>query len=390
MCLRNALNGCACLLSKTIGRKLQFVDISRIEGETVFMIIDKNLNQPACPAASKLPLAFFILTSLLLPVGSALAAPPMEYCEGRSSDQQLQASKGKPSTGGPCVPLVEKRDKSAQDEAVNRAPARQLKIDNLEAEVASFLQRYNRFLSCCRTDLAELQAVETMGDEVNELLTLAQSGLFSEQIKVRGWTIAELLPPVAQARADLKKLHAQLDEIARTRGSLDYTDSEVAARDSRKIHELEDSIHRDFQPRPAPAAPKTGIGIGASPSVGTGIGKTPRTGTDIGGGGTTGADFGVTPKTGVDIGATGPVGFEIGTTGRAGAAVGESTFNSDQSAVGSSLRPSSVGSSLPDSTIGSSLGGSTIGSGLGDSTVGSTLGGSSVGSSLQNRSTTPH
>lgn len=362
-----------------------------IQSETVFMIIAEQLYRPVRisthggPAVCSILLLGFFALFL---AGTAPAAPLMEYCEGRSPDQQLRASKGTSPADGPCVPLSEKKTKKAQDDAVPREPARQLKIDNLEAEVAAFLQRYNRFLSCCRTDLAELQAVETMGDEVNELLTLAQSGLFSEQIKVRGWTIAELLPPVARARADLKRLHAQLDELGRARGGLDQADSEAAARDTRKIHELEDSIHRDFQPRPAPAAPKTGIGIGASPAVGTGIGKTPSTGSDIGGGGTTGADFGVTPKTGVDIGATGPVGFEIGTTGRAGAAVGESTFNSDQSAVGSSLRPSSVGSSLPDSTVGSSLGGSTIGSGLGDSTVGSSLGGSSVGSSLQNRSTT--
>jgi hypothetical protein len=338
----------------------------------------------------KKPVTFFLFTAVLLMADSGIAAPPMEFCGGQPSDQQLRASKGKSSTDGPCVPLVEKKEKRAEDESVTRDPARQLKIDNLEAEVASFLQRYNRFLSCCRTDLAELQSVEAMGDEVNELLTVAQSGLFSEQIKMRGWTIGELLAPVAQARADLKKLHAQLDQISTARESLDRTDSEAAARESRKIHELEDSINRDFQPRQIPAAPKTGVSIGASPAVGTGIGKTPKTGIDIGSGGTTGADFGTTPKTGTDIGATGPVGFEIGATGRAGAAVGESSFNSDQSAVGSSLRPSTVGSSLPDSTIGSSLGGSNIGSGLGDSTVGSTLGGSSVGSSIQNRSTSPH
>jgi hypothetical protein len=328
-----------------------------------------------------------ILGALLLFGQETCAAPPMEYCESRPADQQLRASQGKGSAEGPCVPLVEKKDRKT--DTPSRSQGRQLKIDNLETEVASFLQRYNRFLACCKTDLAELEAVEAMGNEVNELLTLAQSELFSEQIKVRGWTIGELIPPVAQARADLKRLHTQLEEITQTRERMANGNSDTAAKDSRKIHELEDSIHRDFQPRPVPAAPKTGTGIGATPSAGTGIGMTPKTGTNIGGGGTTGADFGVTPRTGLDIGATGPVGFEIGTTGRAGAAVGESTLNTDQSAVGSSLRPSSVGSNLPDSTVGSTLGGSTIGSGLSDSTIGSTLGGSSVGSSIQNRGTSP-
>jgi len=330
------------------------------------------------------------LTVFLPPALETFAAPAMEFCEGRSADQQLRASQGRGSADGPCVPLVEKKDGPGKSEPSGRTQSRQLKVENLEAEVASFLQRYNKFLACCKTDLAELEAVEAMGDEVNELLGLAQSGLFSEQIKVRGWTIGELIPPVAQARADLKRLHAQLDEISRTRERLASGHSGTATNDARKIRELEDAIHRDFQPRPVPAAPKTGTEIGASPSVGTGIGMTPKTGSAIGGGGTTGSDFGVTPKTGLDIGATGPVGFEIGTTGRAGAAVGESPLNSDQSAVGSSLRPSSVESNLPDSTVGSTLGGSTIGSGLSDSTIGSTLGGSSVGSSIQNRGTSPH
>ncbi|BFU95427.1 MAG: protein of unknown function [Nitrospira sp.] len=356
------------------------------------MTIIPALHQSTVLTGEHTKLVAALLTlAIILPFGQrVLAAPLMEFCEGRPADQQLRASQGKGSAQGPCVPLVEKKDERGKAERPDRPQSRQLKVENLEAEVASFLQRYNKFLACCKTDLNELEAVEAMGDEVNELLTLAQSGLFSEQIKVRGWTIGELIPPVAQARADLKRLHAQLDEITRTRERLANGHSDTAAKDSRKIHELEDTIHRDFQPRPAPAAPKTGTGIGASPSVGTGIGMTPKTGTDIGGGGTTGTDFGVTPKTGVDIGATGPVGFEIGTTGRAGTSVGESTLNTDQSAVGSSLRQSSVGSSLPDSTVGSTLGGSTIGSGLSDSTIGSTLGGSSVGSSLQNRGTSSH
>ncbi len=353
------------------------------------MNMNWNVTRPWGIAAVKTPGAFLFFTTLVLLAGGGFAAPPMEFCEGRSSDQQLQASKGKPSPGGPCVPLVEKKEKNTREGGVTRESRSQMKIDNLETEVATFLQRYNRFLDCCRTDLAELESVEDLGDEVNELLTLAQSGLFSEQIKLRGWTIGELLPPVARARADLKKLHAQLDLIAAKREKLAQLDYEAAAKESRAIQELEESIQRDFQPRPIPAGPKTGVGIGASPSVGTGIGMTPKTGTGIGAGGTTGADFGTTPKTGLDIGATGPAGFEIGGTGRAGAAVGESSLNTDQSAVGSSLPPSSVGSSLPDSTVGSSLGGSTIGSGMKDTSVGSSLGGSSVGSSIQNRGTAP-
>lgn len=311
------------------------------------------------------------------------AAPLLEFCEQSSHDQQLRASKG---TVG-CVPLVEKKAPSASDDRKSTDPARQLKIDNLQHEVTTFLQKYNQFLECCRTDLAELQSVEELGNDVNDLLTMAQSGLFSEHMKLRGWTIAELLPPVAKARADLKRLHTRLETIGNARNQLDQLDYESAGKESRRIQELEDSIQKDFQTRSLPAGPKTGTGIGASSAVGTSIGKTPRSGADIGAGGSQGGDVGATPRSGANIGASGPTGFDIGATGRAGADIGESRLNSDQSAVGSSLQQSTVGSSISDTTVGSSLGQSTIGSSLNDTSVGSSLGGSSVGSSLQNRST---
>jgi len=314
---------------------------------------------------------------------SAKAAPFLEFCEHSSADQQLRASK---DTVG-CVPLVEKRDPFTPEGHPPQEPPRRVKIDNLQQEVTAFLREYNQFLECCRTDLAELQSVEQLGNDVNELLTMAQSGLFSEQMKIRGWTIAELLPPVAKARADLKRLHAKLEAIGNARNQLGQLDYESMAKESRHIQELEDSIQKDFQPRSLPAGPKTGTGIGASSTVGTSIGKTPRSGADIGSGGSQGGDVGVSPRSGAYIGASGPTGFDIGATGRAGADIGESRLNSDQSAVGSTLQQSTVGSSIGDTTVGSSLGQSTIGSSLSDTSIGSSFGGSSVGSSLQNRST---
>lgn len=326
-------------------------------------------------------LALFFLAAPLATASPAETAPLLEFCEHSSADQQLRASKG---TAG-CVPLVEKKDPSASDSRTAPESTRQLKIDNLQQEVTSFLQKYNQFLECCRTDLAELQSVEELGNDVNELLSMAQSGLFSEHMKLRGWTIAELLPPVAKARADLKRLHAKLEAIGNARNQLGQLDYESAAKESRRIQELEDSIQKDFQARSLPAGPKTGTGIGASSTVGTSIGKTPKSGTDIGAGGSQAADIGATPRSGANIGASGPTGFDIGATGRAGADIGESRLNSDQSAVGSSLQQSTVGSSIGDTTVGSSLGQSTIGSSLSDTSIGSSLGGSSVGSSLQNR-----
>lgn len=328
-------------------------------------------------------LALFFLAAPFAGTVSADAAPLLEFCEHSAADHQLRASKG---TAG-CVPLVEKKEPSASDDRTARDSTRQMKIENLQQEATAFLQRYNQFLECCRTDLAELRSVEELGNDVNDLLTMAQSGLFSEHMKLRGWTIAELLPPVAKARADLKRLHTKLEAIGDARTRLSQLDDESAAKESRRIQELEDSIQKDFQIRSLPAGPKTGTGIGASSAVGTSIGKTPRSGADIGAGGSQAGDIGATPRSGADIGASGPTGFDIGATGRAGADIGESRLNSDQSAVGSSLQQSTVGSSIGDTTVGSSLGQSTIGSSLSDTSIGSSLGGSSVGSSLQNRST---
>lgn len=328
-----------------------------------------------------------VIAAPFTPTPPAGAAPLLEFCENSAPDQQLRAAKGSTSGTVGCVPLVEKKDPSTADGRKPSESPRQLKIDNLQHEVTTFLQKYNQFLECCRTDLAELQSVEELGNDVNELLAMAQTGLFSEQIKLRGWTIAELLPPVAKARADLKRLHTRLEAIGNAQKQLDQLDYESAAKESRRIHDLEDSIQQDFQARSLPTGPKTGTDIGASSAVGTSIGKTPRSGADIGAGGSQAGDIGATPRSGANIGASGPTGFDIGATGRAGADIGDSRLNSDQSAVGSSLQQSTVGSSLGDTSVGSSLGQSTIGSSLSDTSIGSSLGGSSVGSSLQNHST---
>lgn len=357
----------------------RFVDNIFTEGENAFM------NFRICEFHARMVgVAVLFSCALLAPTNSmlVLAAPPLEFCANRTPDQQLGAAKGSSGTEA-CVPLAEKKEKSVAE----RDQTRELKIENLQAEVTAFLQKYNQFLECCKSDLAELQTVEELGNEVGDLLAVAQAGLFSEHIKLRGWTLRELLPPVAKARADLKTLRAKLEQVGKGREKLSELDYEEAAREAARLREVEDALDKDIQSRPLPTGPKTGTSIGASSSVGGAIGKTPRTGAQIGAEGTVGADVGANPKAGRDIGATGPTGFEIGATGRAGADIGESRLNTDQSAVGSSLQQSTVGSSISDTTVGSSLGQSTIGSSLGDTSIGSTLGGSSVGSSLQNRGT---
>lgn len=341
--------------------------------------------------------AFLIVSGFAL--DNAVAAPPIDYCSERTPDQQLGAAlhperkSGSASEPG-CIPLVEKREKkqTREDSGTDiEKPRRELKIENLENEVTAFLENYRRFLDCCKTDPAELETIEDLGDEVADLLAMAQSKLFSEQLKLRGFTFRDLIAPVAKARADLQKLRHRLERIGELRDQRSTLDFEGAGKVDLELRALEESIQQEFRPVKLPSGPKTGLTIGSTPATGTEIGKTPRTGTSIGSAGlnVNEGGLGLTPKTGREIGATGPTGFEIGHAPRAGPAVGESALNSDPSTVGSTLPRSMVGSDLQDSTVDSSLGSSTIGSDLPDSTITSTLGGSSVGSSLENRSTRP-
>jgi hypothetical protein len=265
-----------------------------------------------------------------------------------------------------------------------------MKIENLQSEVSGFLEKYRHFLECCKTDFTELQRVEELGDEVSQLLDLAQSNLSNHSVASRGIMLREMMGSVEKARADLKTLHANFENIGSLTERQATRDFEEAGRDQRAIQDMEKSIEKNIRPPRLSPSPKTGDTIGTAPAVGPNIGKTPTTGTAIGAQGSVGQDVGASSKNSQEIGASGPTGFGIGATGRAGPSIGESTLNSESSsAVGSSLQPSTVGSSLSDSTVGSSFGSSSVGSSLQDSTVGSSFGSSSVGSTLQNRKTAP-
>jgi hypothetical protein len=344
----------------------------------------------------------FVLVTVILYCGYTLpsvglAAPPLEYCENRTADQQLGAPShpershnGRAHAG--CTPLID-NDKTPDeptptDERKAIRPPHEMKIDNLQGEVSDFLREYRQFLDCCKADPAELERVEELGDHVGELLRLAQSELFSEQMKLRGMTLKEIIPPVARARHDLSVLRKQLEQLGALMEKRDAAGFEEAGRETFFIQETEEALRKGLRPYDLPGGAKTGVEIGATPSAGKSIGKTPASGTAIGIEGLTGPNIGVNPKTGREIGATGSTGFEIGATGRAGPEIGESTLNSTTSSFAASTLPqSTIGSSLQDSTIGSNIGRSTTGSSLSDSSVGSSLGGSSIGSSLQNRGT---
>jgi hypothetical protein len=330
-----------------------------------------------------------ILTFIDITAVTASAASPLYWCPDQKADRQYSAEQG-PG----CVPLVEKKETQTTEEegeiSTNDKPPRDFKIENLQSDVSTFLNKYRHFLDCCKTDLTELQQVEEMGDEVGDLLKSTQANMSNHSMASRGIMLREMIPTVSRARADLKKLRATLERISTSTNIRDSEDFEVSGREAHAIRELEESIERDIRAPKLSTGPKTGASIGNAPAAGPSIGKTPKTGNTIGAEGVTGQDIGASSKNSHDIGSTGPAGFAIGGTGRAGPSIGESTFNSESSsAVGSSLQRSTVGSSLSDSTVGSSFGGSSVGSSLGKSGVGSSFGSSSVGSTIQERGTGP-
>ena len=339
-------------------------------------------------------LAVFIIGGVALTLSgitaaTATAASPLYWCPDQKSDRQYSAEQG-PG----CVPLVEKKETLATEQGgetpTDNKPPRDFKIENLQGDVSTFLNKYRHFLDCCKTDLTELQQVEELGDEVGDLLKSTQANISNHSMASRGIMLREMIPTVSKARADLKKLRATLERISTSTNTRDSEDFEASGRETHAIREMEESIERDIRAPKLSTGPKTGASIGTAPSAGPSIGKTPKTGNTIGAEGVTGQGIGASSKHSHDIGGSGPAGFGIGATGRAGPSIGESTFNNESSSeVGSSLQRSTVGSSLSDSTVGSSFGGSSVGSSLGESGVGSSFGSSSVGSTIQERGTAP-
>ncbi|MEP6959376.1 MAG: hypothetical protein ABI980_11665 [Nitrospirota bacterium] len=345
------------------------------------------------PTTKALCLAVFMggvaLAVSSIMTSTASAASTLYWCPDQKADRQYSA-KQEPG----CVPLVEKEETRAAEQEgetpTGGKPSRDFKIENLQGDVSTFLSKYRNFLDCCKTDLSELHQVEEMGNEVGDLLKSTQANMSNHSMASRGIMLREMIPTVARARADLKKLRATLERISTSTNTRNSGDSESSGRDAQAVREMEESIERDFHAPKLSTGPKTGASIGNAPAAGPSIGKAPKTGNTIGAEGVSGQNIGASSKSSHDIGGSGPVGFGIGATGRAGPSIGESTFNSESSsAVGSSLQRSTVGSNLSDSTVGSSFGGSSVGSSLGESGVGSSFGSSSVGSSIQERGTGP-
>ncbi len=262
------------------------------------------------------------------------AAPPLFWCPQRPADQQIGATL-EPG----CRPLVEKKKEPTVKKATPRPP---IKIENFQAEAAAFLQRYRRFLDCCASDLASLDQLEELEEQAADLLKAAERGLFSEQMKLRGFTLRELIPPVARARDDLQALKARLDRLGTSQEKLETLDYESAGRERRRLQGEEESIQKEFKPTRPPDAARTGTGI-SDTTVPNRVGTTSSdtslpntTGTDVGSNTfspSTGTDIGVTPQTGNQISDTtlpNRTGFETETTTlpkRVGPNIGDSSLN---------------------------------------------------------------
>ncbi len=194
-------------------------------------------------------------------IAPALAAQPLYWCPDRTPDQQYGAT---PSPG--CTPLIEKREKKEQDKKKAK-PRRVLKIENIQSEVTGFLRQYREFLTCCRTDINALNEIDELGDDVADLLQLAQTGFFSEQMKLRGFMLSQWIPPVAQARDQLRSLRKELEKTGNSVDKLEDLDYETAGRARREIQEQEAAVEKGFRPTlPSQSAP-TGKDIGYDPTA---------------------------------------------------------------------------------------------------------------------------
>ena len=132
----------------------------------------------------------------------------------------IQRSKGL----GACRLLNKKENQTTEEEGeipTNDKPPRDFKIENLQGDVSTFLNKYRHFLDCCKTDLTELQQVEEMGDEVGDLLKSTQANMSNHSMASRGIMLREMIPTVSRARADLKKLRATLERISTSTNTRD-------------------------------------------------------------------------------------------------------------------------------------------------------------------------
>ncbi len=214
-------------------------------------------------------------------VHETLAAPPLYWCPDRTADQQYAAT-AEPG----CTPLVGQQERERSKGGTDKEgkpvkPLPQVQIENLQSESAAFLREYRKFLDCCVDNLDDMDKLNALEDKAAAILLAAQDKLFSEQMKMRGFTLQELIPPVVRARDDLRKIRARFKSLDAAYEKAETLDYEGAGKTRRQIREDEEALRKDFRPTKPPEAPRAGSEIGTI--MGTGPTSLPnRVGTNLG------------------------------------------------------------------------------------------------------------
>lgn len=185
------------------------------------------------------------------------------WCPDKPLDRQYVST---PQPG--CSPLVEEEKPEAKPEKKAGTKARPpkerppLTTREIQGQVAVFLQEYRDFMNCCATS-ATLEDVEDLEQHATHILKFVQdSGFVNMGTAWRGITLSQLIPPVARAREDLRKLKTRLRKLDEAYDRAVSGDFEGAARERRKIQEEEVAIQRDSRRTPPPQSAPTGTDIG--------------------------------------------------------------------------------------------------------------------------------
>jgi hypothetical protein len=251
-----------------------------------------------------------LITIAMADTAGGVSSPGLHWCPAEPQRERLVTV---PRPG--CYPLV---DEPVPNESLDRIDLHpRLTLENNAGVVARFIWNYRMFLTCCATSPASLDLLVNLEQQASHILK--QQVNLLPIILLQTGQGKGLILPVVRARHELRRLKARLEELAEIQASLEtIDDTEIAARERRRIEDLIVLIEQDFAPpREAVTAAITGPDIGTLPPggrIGLDIGIQPPFGSAIGATPLTGAEIGITPPTGEEIGTTPPTGEEIGTT----------------------------------------------------------------------------
>ena len=299
------------------------------------------------------------------------------WCPDRPPDSQYVST---PQPG--CKPLIEEEKDAAKAErraAKRDTPPKErptLTTRDIQGQVAAFLQQYRDFMNCCAAT-ARLEEVEDLEEQATYILKFVQqSGFVNMGTAWRGMTLSQIIPPVAQAREDLRKLSTRLRRLDEAYDRVDNVlDYEAAARERRRIQEEEAAIQKDSRRLPPPSSAPTGTDIGGPGSTqgppastlpnrfGTSIENTTSpttlpsaTGADIGSVVSPDSKYqqgSLRPRAGAASGAS-TLPSHVGTTPTEDTTLSNSTgfeVGAPQGPTGSSTLPSRAGPSIGESSL---------------------------------------